>query len=402
MARPGGPWWWKARGRWAATVGGVRRVAPAEIPRDDRAAAWAWYSAEAGEAARPRAAATVADLFNAYLDRCARRVARGEMSPGAERLAGVVFTRACGFAAAGAKFGAIPATDVKRTHLEAVMAAWARRPGRSGGVVSTSYLATAAGVVRTAFRWAVHPDDGSTPLIPADPFAGYKPPPARPAAVSIPGRADAAAWLRWLRRDGDREFLLLQRLLIATGARPSEFTRATWGEIRWDAGRTAAGATYGLLIRGEWKNARKSGKPRRIFLMPSVLRALRRRFDRLRPAPGDLIFRSPWGRPWSPENLAQATARRRATARAAGVDMGGLEGDGEGRARPYLWRHLAASRLVMAGVDLVTIGDLLGTSPAMIARTYGHLSDGHVRAAAERLLTSGRGGSGRPGAGPGA
>jgi site-specific recombinase XerD len=51
----------------------------------------------------------------------------------------------------------------------------------------------------------------------------------------------------------------------------------------------------------------------------------------------------------------------------------------------YLWRHVAASDLLMSGVDVATVAELLGTSAAQIQRTYGHLLEDHLAAASERL-----------------
>ncbi|WP_165068330.1 tyrosine-type recombinase/integrase [Paludisphaera rhizosphaerae] len=397
MARPGGPWWWRERSRWAATVQGRRHAAPKDIGERDRSEAWSWYGALVKEAARPTPTTTVADLCNLYLEACRARVARDDLNGDTMDLNARVLTTACGFVVNGRKFGSTPVREVKLSHLESITVQWAARPGiGKHKTISPAYLRTATGIVRTAFRWGVHPGGGLEPLLPADPFARYKTPRGKPADVRICERKDAARWLRWLRSQPQTEtlknFALLQRCLIATGARPSEFYRATWGEIRWEAGRTSSGATYGLLIRADWKNARKSGKPRRIILLPSILRPLRRLYARLKPEAGELIYRSSWGRAWNATLLAHQTKRHRLAAKAAGVE---LPAD-EGRIRGYLWRHLAASNLVMSGVDLVTAGDLLGTSPAMIARTYAHLKDDHIVAAAE-VLTNGRGGSGRAG-----
>lgn len=406
MARPGGPWWWKARGRWAATIGGGRRVAPKDVEERDKSAAWAWYSAEAAEAARPRPATTFAGLCNLYLARLAERAALGQVAADTVRVRSSDLTVACGIEVDGVKLGSLAAADVDGRVVRAMAAAWARRPGvREGSPASSATVAAGLGAVRTMVRWAWRPDDGREPLIPADPFAGFRMPRSRPAEVEICGRAEAAAWLRWCRREArdevGRNFLLLQRALVATGARPGEFFGATWGEVAWSAGSTASGAAYGMLTRREWKNARRTGKPRRIVLLPNLVRPLRRLYERSGASPGDLIFRAARGGPWRADVLAQATARVRARAKAAGVDLGGLEGEGPGRARGYLWRHAAASRLVAAGVDLLTAADLLGTSPAMIARTYGHVRADRVVAAAG-LLTSGRAGSGRRGGGPSA
>jgi site-specific recombinase XerD len=48
-------------------------------------------------------------------------------------------------------------------------------------------------------------------------------------------------------------------------------------------------------------------------------------------------------------------------------------------------RHTFASKLVVAGVDLHTAGELLGHRTAQIAKRYAHLSVNHNQAAVERI-----------------
>ena len=54
----------------------------------------------------------------------------------------------------------------------------------------------------------------------------------------------------------------------------------------------------------------------------------------------------------------------------------------------YTWhanRHTFASRLVMAGVDLLTVQKLGGWRTLSMVQRYAHLAPGHLRAAVERL-----------------
>ncbi len=56
--------------------------------------------------------------------------------------------------------------------------------------------------------------------------------------------------------------------------------------------------------------------------------------------------------------------------------------------KDYTWhcnRHTFASRLVMAGVDLHTVGELLGHRTAQMTKRYAHLSVNHKQAAVERI-----------------
>jgi len=76
-----------------------------------------------------------------------------------------------------------------------------------------------------------------------------------------------------------------------------------------------------------------------------------------------------------------AVERAQAALKDAGKDASRLEG--------YTWhgnRHTFASRLVMAGVDLLTVQTLGGwRTPSMVQR-YAHLAPEHMARAVERLV----------------
>src|SRR5512145_2339911 len=79
--------------------------------------------------------------------------------------------------------------------------------------------------------------------------------------------------------------------------------------------------------------------------------------------------------------LRRAGHQHRGGSRVDDVDGGRLEG--------YTWhgnRHTFASRLVMAGVDLLTVQTLGGwQTPAMVQR-YAHLAPEYLARAVERLV----------------
>ncbi|WP_165071970.1 tyrosine-type recombinase/integrase [Paludisphaera rhizosphaerae] len=384
MARPGGPYWWTARSRWAANIQGSKLTAPREIGPKERAAAWTWYEAEVKRIEEGLAAVSrgpsVADLFDAYLGDCQERVAVGTMDSVTLDVTTRLLTTACGFRACGAKFGDLLADQAREQDLRSVAEQWLRRGAPNGrGPASTSYVGTAVRRVKTAWRWAKR-----TGLIRSFPFEDYSGPKVVEPEVEIPPVKTVADWLRYLRSTATsperRNYLLLQRLIAATGARPSEIATATWGEVAWSVGKTPSGASYGLLVRRKWKNSGKTGKARRIVLGPALLRPLRRLFDRVQPEPGDLIFTSLGGRPWTSNRLVCSGKDLRRAAIAAGWR---IPAEGVGRLRAYQLRHLAATRLIERGVESATAAEMLGTSVAMLSRTYLHLSTDHLAAAAE-------------------
>lgn len=372
MARPGKPWWWARRKCWAATIDGDRKSAPKSIGRKEEGRAWAWYeAARAGGAAMPDAG-TVQAICEAYVQWDLSRVHAGDRDAKAHYSCRIKAERVGNARVAGERFGDLDVATVRHDHMGGLLAAW-KAEGLSPG-----YRRELCILAKTIFRWAARPVDGRDRLIPESPFAGAKPPPAPPPAERYATRAEAARWLRWLWRSGRRDFALLQRCLIHTGARPSEVARASWGEVRWGEG----GEGMAVLVRKQWKSARRTGKVRRVYIPGRLHRMLLRR----RGEPDARLFVSPRGLPWTSNNLGTTTSRLRDEAVDAGVD---LPKEGPDRLTCYRWRHTAASTLLMAGVPVSTVAELLGTSVQMIERTYKHLLSSHLADAAS-LLSRGR------------
>ena len=376
MARQARPWYWRARGRWASTIGKVRYTAPGSIGETDKHAAWAWHKAllEDLRPSRPHGL-QVADLCNLWLDWDHARVVAGDREGRTHGIAATKLRKVCGTVVDGRKFGFTPIDQVNLSHLERLLQVWAA-DGMSAG-----YRRELAMAVKMIFTWATKPQASRERLLPASPVVGIVLPPAPVPSERFADRVEAAAWLRWLWRHDLREFALLQRCLIHTGARPSELASACWAEIRWLAQETESGHWISVLVRRRWKSARKTGRVRRVFLPARLCRSLLRRMH----ATGDLdslIWTAPRGGPWSISNLSTYTARIRDLAIADGLQV---QAEGPDRLVNYRWRHTAASSLLMSGVDLITVAELLGTSVKMLTHHYAHLLQGHLGQAAERL-----------------
>jgi integrase len=272
------------------------------------------------------------------------------------------------------------------------------------------YLAKLAGVVQAMLNWAANPHPHRHPerLLPGgNPLRGM----AAPKVPDSPERfaetravaSFLRAWLGIARRRGrggrqarsERLAALLLRVLVQTGCRPGEACKAQWGDVDWEAGRTAAGHAFGkiTLPPERWKMGRKTGKSRTVYLTPALTRALRRESLRLDRHPTHLFHHirrrraegeeeASESEPWTSAALAARVRKVRKLAIAAGAD---LEDAGPNRIVNYLWRHTAASRALMRGMDPVTVAALLGTSPEMLRKHYGHILDSHLARAAEAL-----------------
>ncbi len=148
----------------------------------------------------------------------------------------------------------------------------------------------------------------------------------------------------------DRQAAAAIRLLLFTGARSSEITRLRWDWIR---------DTRAVLPDS------KTG-PKTIQLPPparAVLHSLPRKSRFVFPNAHGTAPMTDFGRRWQ---------KLRALA-------------GLGDVRIHDCRHTFASHAVMSGLDLYTVGRLLGHADNASTERYAHLADEHVREAAGRI-----------------
>jgi integrase len=152
-----------------------------------------------------------------------------------------------------------------------------------------------------------------------------------------------------LLKEIDHQFHSHLLLSIHTGIRMSEQYSLKWQQVDFERRQI-------YLLRT------KNGDPRDVPLNGTALAALKQ----LRAvAKGDSVF-------------PDAESPR-------GWFLGAVERAG---LLNYTWhcnRHTFASRLVMAGVDLHTVGELLGHRTAQMTKRYAHLSVNHKQAAVERI-----------------
>ena len=117
----------------------------------------------------------------------------------------------------------------------------------------------------------------------------------------------------------------------------------------------------------------KTGKPRRIQLPQEAAKLLADQAKN--KLPGAALFMRGNGKAWDKDSWKVPVA--------AAVAAAGLPGD----ATAYTLRHSTITDLVSAGLPLLTIAQISGTSAEMIERHYGHLaSDAAVKALGELAL----------------
>ncbi len=211
---------------------------------------------------------------------------------------------------------------------------------RSGRATSTVHLDLR--VFGLAWRWGrelgIVPDREQ-----AIPSVKIRPSPKRsrytPTRAEILQVLDAA--------DGWKRIALL--LLYATGARPGEIARLTWGDIDLERG---------LVYLGRHKGSRKTGE-RIAPLHPDVIAELRQ----WGPGQGRVLLRSPEtvrSGHWLPPLI-----------KAAGVQRWTL----------YGLRRAAVDAMIRAGVDVATAASITGHSIKVMLQFYRKVTEDDRRAA---------------------
>jgi integrase len=147
------------------------------------------------------------------------------------------------------------------------------------------------------------------------------------------------------------------RLLLLTGARVSEVLSAEWGQFDLGAGLWIK---PGATTKQKTEHRAPLNRPARKLLAQIRERGVSDFF--VFPAPGGRTYRQRPRRDWTQ------------ICRAAGIN--GL--------RVHDLRHSFASQLASAGVNLHTIGALLGHSQPQTTHRYAHLFDDPLREATER------------------
>lgn len=286
---------------------------------------------------------------------------------------------------------------------------------------SASYVRVICATTMNAMNWAASAKRG---YIPANPMRGYKAPVVPRSPVRFAEKVEAAAFVGFWRTRMPRSYersrldrltLLMDRILIRTGARPKELCVLQWPDITWKGWESSAGhsCAKAVIPPDRWKTGKKTGKPRTIYFTPMLTRSLRREHGRPDRHPlyvfvhGSGMGGVGAGEPWRSGSALSKTilkVRRRMIARQEDLRRRIGSGDptirqgerrlaaveiqdaGHNRLVNYRWRHTAISTLLMMGVDVPTVAELTGTSPKMIYQHYGHLLDSHLSAAAEKLV----------------
>jgi|GEM_PF-2490279 len=198
---------------------------------------------------------------------------------------------------------------------------------------------------------------GYTRVNPAEPVEA---PPARPNRRDHVSDKEAGAMLRALdaavfaaTRGEDGAVWLRDWFVfgLGTGLRPGEQRALTFADVRLD------GEVATIRVRG----TKTPGSARTVLVAGDALDVLRRRVAARRHERADApVFTGAGG---APVALDFVSKRLQALARAAGLEK---------NVTAYSLRHSYGTKMAAAGVPLLDLARMMGTSAVMIERHYGH------------------------------
>ena len=168
--------------------------------------------------------------------------------------------------------------------------------------------------------------------------------------------------LDWCCASDQEKLYIYVLVMLHTAMRPSEAASLTWDRVR---------LTEGIILLKETK----TGKPRRVPLTVSARKTLAQM-----PSDKDGLVFLP--RPIKPGEVTGRYFRRSFSTACRNAGISGIT--------LYSLRHIAASYLIMNGVDIRTVADIMGHSDISQTMRYTHLLDGHKLAAISALDKIGR------------
>ncbi|MBI3408182.1 MAG: site-specific integrase [Planctomycetes bacterium] len=232
------------------------------------------------------------------------------------------------------KYGTLLARDLKPLHVSRWLDA---HPGWNGS------RRNAIVAVKRVFNWA----DAEGVLQP-NPIKAVKKPPQRhrDRVLTPEERKEIHASIK------DQSFRDFVFAMEETGARPGEVRNVTAAHVNLD---------LGLWIFKDHKTAKRTGKPRIIYLTPALLELTRRLVEKYPEGP---LFRGPRSKQGFSRNGVRCRFRilREKLPHLAGVIS-------------YTMRHSFATQALVNGVGIAHVAELLGhVDTSMVSQHYAHLA----------------------------
>ncbi len=271
--------------------------------------------------------------------------------------------------------GSLALARLRPAHVSAWLHTLAERGGHDGRALSAKTVRHGFALLNAALRFAQRLD-----LVGRNVCESVRPPKVAKSPADAISSEDLAELLA--SANGTR-WSAFVTLALATGARRGELCALDWADVDFERGMIAIRKslsqtrTGGLALKST-----KTGATRLLPLSPVAIDALRRQRimqaeERLRAGSayerGEGVFADELGRRISPMSATNAFAR---LAKKAGIKT----------TRLHDARHSAATALLTAGVDVRTVGGILGHAAASTTlNIYGHLIEGGQRRGLDAL-----------------
>jgi integrase len=333
--------WWYAQVRVGAKRKQIKLIKGKENEQEAYRAFCRVIADHEGEAPKPQAV-TVAAVFDLFLDHSEKH-----NKPDTFQLYRYYLQDFCN------THGRKMAVEVKPFHLSRWLDSHESWKGSRANAIES---------IKRAFSWAF-----AEGLLTKNPVQSVKKP-ARGRRDRILTREEREEILFAIK---DQAFCEFVKAMQETGCRPSEVARVTAADVNLDAG---------IWVLRDHKTARKTKRPRVVYLTPSMVELSRKLIAKHPEGP---LFRTPRGNhPFSRNNIRCRFRRlREKLPQLSGVVA-------------YSYRHTFATEALTNGVGIAQVAELMGhTSTEMVSSVYGHLADrlSHMREAARQAVEANRG-----------
>jgi integrase len=243
-------------------------------------------------------------------------------------------------------YGTLLAKELKPLHVTRWLDA---HPGWKGS------RRNAVVAVKRAFNWA-----DSEGVLQPNPIKAVKKPPQR-RRDRVLSEEERKEILDAIKDEQFREFVYA---MMETGARPGEVRKVTAAHVNLD---------LGVWVFKEHKTAKRTGKPRVIYLTPVMVELTRKLVAKYPEGP---LFRGPRSKRGFTRNAVRCRFRnlREKLPHLAGVIS-------------YTARHSFATQALVRGVGIAQVAELLGhVDVTMVSEHYAHLAGNvqHMREAARK------------------
>jgi integrase len=213
--------------------------------------------------------------------------------------------------------------------------------------------------VKRAFNWA-----DAEGLLQPNPIKAVKKPPQRhrDRVLMAEEQQEILAAIK------DRQFQEFVFAMMETGARPGEVRKVTAAHVNLE---------LGVWIFNEHKTARRTGRPRVIYLTPTMVQLTRTLMEQHPEGP---LFRGPRSKKGFTRNGIRCRFKR------LREKLPHLKG-----VISYTARHSFATRALVNGVGLAHVAELMGhVDTTMVSQHYAHLAGNvqHMREAAKKATGS--------------